>query len=53
VPDWLNQAITTLFLGGVAYGAIRADLKGLGERIARVEAEAASAREQIYKMLMK
>jgi outer membrane murein-binding lipoprotein Lpp len=32
MPEWVLQVLSTFFLGGIAYGGIRSDLKAMHER---------------------
>lgn len=52
VPDLLVQIVTVLFVGGAAYGAIRADLRAMHQRIERVSEDVDRVADRVDKILL-
>ena len=53
MPDWVFMLVGQIFVAGAIYGAMKADLKALHEKVAASSAVAARAHERIDSMLMK
>lgn len=47
MPDWMLQLAGYLIVGGMSYGALRADLKGLHTRLEDIKRSASRAHERI------
>lgn len=52
MPDWLLALFAQVFVAGAIYGAMKADLKALHEKVASAQATAVRANDRVDNLIL-